>query len=156
MKDNILSALGFKVKNYSELKALSKNMEEVFNSFKVTITGHSKGNVPASILSGLTKFDALTFNPAGLSMRLAKKFGVYSKDAFKTVKYIVKEGDMLHDLQNRSTILKYLMPSAKGTGYLIKNNNSVLNKSTFTLPAYLGKIVRDGLINHGLLKMLKK
>jgi hypothetical protein len=155
MKDNILAGLGFKVKNYSELKSLSKNMEEVFNSFKVTITAHSKGNVPASIVSGLTKFKAMTFNPAGVSMKLAKKFGIYDKNLFNTVKYTIKQGDLLNDLQSESTILKYLMPSAKGTGYII-NNASTLNQPTFTLSAYIGKLLKDGLTNHKIIKMLNK
>jgi hypothetical protein len=155
MKDNILAGLGFKVKNYSELDKLATGMTQAFKKYDVMFTAHSKGNVPASIVSGLTKFKAATFNPAGVSMKLAGKFDLLDKHSFDAVKYIIKQGDLLNDLQNKSTILKYLMPSAKGTGYII-NNASTLNQSTFTLSAYIGKLLKDGLTNHKIIKMLNK
>ena len=146
MSDNILSAIGFKVGNYRRLDKVAREGKKIFKTF--TTTGHSKGNVPATIVSEINGFKNVGFNSAGVSNRLVSKF-IKKKPQYLNNIQIKLYGDGLSYLQDNSTILKYLMPSAKGVKF-ITGSSTLLEQPTFTTSALIGKLIKVGLKKHGI------
>lgn len=77
----------------------AKKLSMRLGSKELTFTGHSLGGGLATAAALATKKNAITFNPAWVSMATVNKYGLNTGDAFRVQNYVVA-GELLNMGQN--------------------------------------------------------
>lgn len=115
---NFGQGLGFETAQYNQAMALARQAKVAFGDDMV-ITGHSLGGGLAGAAAVATDTPAVTFNAAGVHDKTMSRIGLDPDAAVREAenglirRYAVKN-EILTDLQERTPIMRSLMPDAIG------------------------------------------
>ena len=115
---NFGQGLGFETAQYSQAIRLAQQCQRAFGD-DLVLSGQSLGGGLAAAASMVTGAPAVTYNAAGVHKRTVERFGVDFEEAKAiagegNIRSYRVEGDILTRVQEKTPILRSLMPDAVG------------------------------------------
>lgn len=115
---NFGQGLGFETAQYSQAIRLAQQCQRAFGD-DLVLSGQSLGGGLAAAASMVTGAPAVTYNAAGVHKRTVERFGVDFDEARAiaeegNIRSYRVEGDILTRVQEKTPILRSLMPDAVG------------------------------------------
>ncbi|RMH94507.1 hypothetical protein EBB59_02205 [Lysobacter pythonis] len=115
---NFGQGLGFETAQYSQAIRLAQEAQRAFGD-NLVLSGQSLGGGLAASASMVTGVPALTYNAAGVHRRTVERFGVSFDEAREiaaagNIRSYRVDGDILTQVQEKTPILRSMMPDAVG------------------------------------------